>query len=86
MKSDLKKRAVDYLGGCCLLCGFDECLASLDFHHINPTDKSRNISEFSTWSEEMMEELDKCVLLCSNHHRIVHNTYFDCEIFTILEI
>ena len=34
-----KLKAVEYLGGKCALCGYSKCLASLDFHHINPLTK-----------------------------------------------
>ena len=34
-----KQKAVDYLGGCCKICGYNKCLAALDFHHKNPSEK-----------------------------------------------
>ena len=47
----------------------------LDFHHIDPSTKSAHISELvsrgSPW-ERVLEEIDKCIVVCSNCHRKVH--------------
>lgn len=86
MLPDLKKKAVKYKKGCCLLCGLKEPQATLDFHHINPQDKLKNISDFSSWTIELVEELDKCALLCKNCHCKTHAGLIDHEIFTLLEI
>ena len=47
----------------------------LDFHHIDETTKNYNISSlrYNTYSiDKIKEEIDKCVILCSNCHRKVH--------------
>jgi hypothetical protein len=86
MHADLKKIAVDYLGGGCLFCGPVECLASLDFHHINPPLKVQNISSYSSASEEFFAELDKCACLCKNcHAKVHHDPRFSHDLFEILE-
>lgn len=68
---------VNYMGGCCLLCGYDRYVGALEFHHIDPTTKNpavaNNISAVS-W-ERAVKELEKCVLLCANCHREVENGY-----------
>lgn len=54
----------------CLVCGFSD-LRAIDAHHLDPKEKERNLS--STLSPEAFsEELEKCVPLCVNHHRILH--------------
>lgn len=61
-------------GGKCHDCGgvFHQCV--YDFHHIDGT-KEVNPSKALTWSAERARvELDKCVLLCSNCHRLRHFT------------
>lgn len=70
-----KKRAVEYLGGSCKHCGLitDEYCV-YDFHHINESEKDYKPSDMMSrnkW-ETIQTELDKCILLCSNCHRIVH--------------
>ena len=69
----LRQRAVDYLGGCCKLCGYKAYIEAFDFHHIDPLNKSFDISDSPTrgW-EKTKIELDKCVLLCANCHRETH--------------
>lgn len=68
-----KRRSVEYKGGKCQICGYNSCDAALEFHHINPEEKDYNPASLRLrkW-EKQLEELDKCVLLCSNCHREVH--------------
>ena len=69
-----KQLAIDYKGGKCQLCGYDKYPGALEFHHLDPTKKDVEASKFSRNPLEgaQREELDKCVLLCSNCHREVH--------------
>lgn len=70
----LKKKAVEYKGGKCQICGYDKCSAALEFHHTNPDEKEFALSHQKSASfEKVKEELDKCVLLCANCHREVHS-------------
>lgn len=68
-----KLKAIEYLGGSCQRCGgkFDSCV--YDFHHKHPSEKEFEPSVLLnyTW-DRIQEELDKCLLLCSNCHRITH--------------
>ena len=45
----------------------------MEFHHLDPTQKDFGISSNSNraW-EKIRIELDKCVLVCSNCHREIH--------------
>jgi predicted HNH restriction endonuclease len=63
---------VAYLGGKCKICGYDKCATALEFHHPDPLAKDFTISRKATWSESLIKELGKTVLLCSNCHREVH--------------
>lgn len=61
----------------CSRCGFepqtDAELSVLDFHHVDPAEKSFEISPSSTRSlDSLIEEARKCQILCANCHRIVH--------------
>jgi 5-methylcytosine-specific restriction endonuclease McrA len=80
----VKKQLVEYKGGSCVLCGYKKCLAALHFHHINPFEKNFAISEKATFSKEVIEELEKCVLLCSNCHFSVHAGIVDLELLVDL--
>lgn len=68
-----KTEAISYLGGKCSQCGgvFPSCV--YDFHHKDPTEKEGNPSWFlNKRGDRWKAELDKCVLVCSNCHRIIH--------------
>ncbi len=71
---NIKQNAVDYKGGCCQVCGYKKCLAALDFHHLDPTQKEFTVArkKLNVDNEEMRLELDKCALLCANCHRQEH--------------
>lgn len=72
----LKTDAVLYKGGVCEICGYNKCLAALEFHHINMEEKEFTISKVRTLSvDKIKHELDKCMLLCSNCHREIHYNY-----------
>lgn len=67
----IKKKLVDYKGGKCECCGYDRCVAALDFHHQG--DKLFQIGgSHCRKFEKLKDEVDKCRLLCSNCHREQH--------------
>lgn len=69
----MKEKALEYKGGKCIICGYNKCNRSLEFHHINPSEKEFNISKsLNTKWEFIKEELDKCILVCSNCHNEIH--------------
>lgn len=68
-----KALAVERFGGVCHDCGgtFPQCV--YEFHHLDPSKKDWNPSQSLTHSvERMWKELDKCIMLCSNCHKIRH--------------
>lgn len=70
-----KRRAVEYLGGACADCGLvSEHQCVYDFHHLDPSQKDFSLGANYRSFESAKSELDKCVLLCSNCHRIRHYT------------
>ena len=65
---------VEELGGACSDCGNTYPLACYDFHHIDESTKSFEIAPALDRNINMIrEEVQKCVLLCSNCHRIRHS-------------
>jgi hypothetical protein len=69
-----KQRIIDVMGGKCALCGYDRCNEALDLHHLNPDEKDFDVSARPCVSwEKTSAEIKKCILLCANCHREVHN-------------
>jgi transposase len=68
-----KAKLVEEAGGCCRICGYDRCLAALQFHHKDPTTKSFALSlrGVTRSLEQLREEAKKCVLVCANCHAAV---------------
>ena len=74
-----KVEAIKYKKCKCEHCGIEyngvnACI--FDFHHIDPSLKDTEVSIMlysPYFSERIKEELDKCIMLCSNCHRIEHN-------------
>lgn len=63
----------------CIICGEKEPIC-LDFHHINPEEKSFTIAKHqSLGKEKLLAEIKKCVCLCSNCHRKVHAGIINLE-------
>lgn len=73
-RRNLKAKAVEYLGGKCLMCGYARCIDALEFHHRDPEAKDFAISSKGIYRsfDRVKVELDKCDLLCANCHREVH--------------
>lgn len=69
-----KKKCIDYKGGECSECGFSTCDAAMEFHHLDPSKKDFSISrlKLTSFDNRVIKELDKCILLCANCHRMVH--------------
>jgi hypothetical protein len=72
-KQRLKSKAVEYKGGKCSICGYDKCMAALEFHHLDKEAKEFSLSNigWKKW-ETIKAELDKCSLVCSNCHKEIH--------------
>lgn len=65
----IKRTLVADAGGCCSICGYDRCIANLQFHHVDPATKSFGMSTATGKSlAAYREEARKCVLVCSNCH------------------
>jgi ribosomal protein L30E len=73
---DFRKRTkiklVEYKGGKCEKCEYKKCIEALEFHHLNPNEKDFTISGKSWSFDRLKEEVDKCILVCSNCHKEIH--------------
>ena len=66
-----KLRAIEIKGGKCIVCGYNKCLRNMEFHHLNPDEKEISLSSKNMASKNwdaVLEEVKKCVLVCSNCH------------------
>lgn len=80
-KSEQRKQRWEFIiqmkGGCCQRCGISYHYSVYDLHHRDPTKKEFSIGlDIGNVSfERLIEEVDKCDLLCSNCHRLTHFNY-----------
>ena len=76
-----KENLIKVCGNRCALCGYDKLPAGLEFHHIDPTQKSYGIASKGTCHaiDKDLEEVKKCILICANCHREVHSDLYSQE-------
>jgi hypothetical protein len=78
-RKENKKILIEYKGSLsCERCGYNKCVGSLDFHHPN-NDKFFSLSNvgkkgltLDTLTTKIIDEINKCELLCKNCHYIEH--------------
>ena len=66
-------------GGKCIRCGYNTCIKALEFHHIDPSKKDFTISNDHFKLIEAMQESQKCILICSNCHKELHDNLWNIE-------
>ncbi len=72
-----RNKALSIKGNKCLICGYSKCIRSLDFHHINNSQKLFTLATCWERPWKLIEkELSKCVLLCKNCHGEYHDGLF----------
>lgn len=75
-KNLVKLRAIEYLGGSCIVCGYNKSARALTFHHRNRDEKEYTISQIKDWSwNKIQNELDKCDLVCFNCHMEIEEEF-----------
>jgi predicted nucleic-acid-binding Zn-ribbon protein len=59
----------------CFRCGYNECFAALEFHHVDPSTKDGVITDLlrKKPTEERIAKLKGTMILCANCHRHIHN-------------
>ena len=74
LRRSMKLQAIKLLGGKCSICGYNKCVDALEFHHTNPEIKEFKLGSGNTMSwKEYKNEALKCILVCSNCHKEIHN-------------
>ena len=75
-RNETKKRMVESMGGKCSICNYNKSIVALEFHHIDPSVKEHALGNVranpKSWNI-IADELRKCILLCSNCHREIHD-------------
>ena len=71
VRRERKQALVEISGGKCAVCGYSKCIAALEFHHREPSDKLFPLSKenlLKRWPV-VLAEANKCDLYCANCHR-----------------
>ena len=61
------------------MCGYDKNISALEFHHLDPNEKDFTISGTKCGWNDLQKELDKCIMICANCHREIHNPHSTFE-------
>lgn len=74
-RRNTKQKLILCMGSKCQICDYNKSQNALEFHHIDPIEKDFTLSSIranpQNWNT-IRKELQKCILLCSNCHREVH--------------
>jgi len=74
-RKKIRDMAIEYKGGKCSICGYNKCKNALEFHHLNSNEKEFGLSQSGltrSW-DKVKKEIDKCILVCANCHRELHD-------------
>jgi predicted HNH restriction endonuclease len=71
-RKNAKVRLVEGFGGACGICGLKDDPIVYDFHHVDASKKEFGLSSKIRSFESLVEEANKCIMLCSHCHRKVH--------------
>lgn len=74
--SSRRLKLIEMRGGKCHICGYNKNQSALVFHHLKNNEKRFGIDirkcSNCTW-EKLVEEANKCELLCHNCHNEIHH-------------
>ena len=72
----MKARIIEIMGKCCQICFYNKSNSALELHHIDPSKKELSFGQIRanprSWTL-IFDELLKCILLCANCHREIHD-------------
>lgn len=76
-----KLNLIKVCGNKCNICGYNKTVSALEFHHINPEEKEYGLASMGTCHqlEKDLEEVQKCILVCANCHREIHDNFYTKE-------
>lgn len=68
-----KEALIKLLGSKCMRCGAEHRAGSIHFHHTDPKSKKFSVSSKTRRPlQEILEEVSKCSMVCSNCHNEIH--------------
>ena len=79
---DRKLNLLKLAGEKCSKCGYNKNISALSFHHLESKDKDFKLDMRSLSNrtlDKVMNELQKCILLCHNCHAEIHNPDLELE-------
>ena len=79
LRGDFLAKIKQHRGGKCERCGYNKCIKALEFHHLDPSKKDFTISNDHFKLAEAVEESKKCILICANCHRELHDNLWKIE-------
>lgn len=76
-----KLNLIKVSGSQCNLCGYHKSINALEFHHIDASQKNYGIAAKGTCHdlESDLAEIKKCILVCANCHREIHDGNYTTE-------
>ena len=76
-----KNNLIIACGNQCSICGYNKAVSALEFHHIKPEEKEYGIATKGNCHniQKDISEIRKCILVCSNCHREIHEEMFSEE-------
>ena len=78
-RGDFLAKIKEIRGGKCERCGYNICMKALEFHHLDPDKKDFTISNDHFKLKDAVEESKKCILICANCHRELHDNMWNIE-------
>ncbi len=72
LRMRMRLEAIEKLGGRCMDCEESNPIV-LQFHHRPGTIKVAEVTSLATSKQKFWDEVDKCDLVCGNHHLIRHS-------------
>lgn len=77
----IKLKAVSIKGNKCFCCNQSFPQSVYDFHHLDPNKKDFGLGQKEStikW-DIVKKEIDKCIMVCANCHRMIHSGEIDLK-------
>ena len=72
-RKEIKTKLIEKLGGKCAMCQGIFPSSVFDFHHTQDKVEDISLMLLNRSKAMLLKELEKCILLCANCHRIHHH-------------